>query len=115
MCLLEGSGSGGGTMDAAGKGGDGIEGSLPTDSYCECALVPVSSCDDGHLATSIGPWAIQDFMGMAMLGGVEFMRMSVRNQAVMAVRLRGSHPSTLRTTKAGLKCEGLFDRRHCGA
>ena len=41
--------------------------SLPTDSYCEGPLVPVSSVDYRHLSVHVGAGSVENLVGVAML------------------------------------------------
>ena len=58
---------------------------LPTDSYGEGSLVPVSACYYGHFSIGVGAWSVEDLVGVAMFCCVEFVGVRVRCQAIMAV------------------------------
>lgn len=78
MCgLWEGGRLGGGSVCAGGC--NGAKAYLPTNPDCEGSLVPVSACCYGHLACCVGAGPVEDLVGVAMFGGVEFVRMGVRS------------------------------------
>jgi hypothetical protein len=50
-----------------GRGG----GDVPADSDGKGAVVPVAAFDDGHLAVEVAAGAVEDLVGVAVLGGGE--------------------------------------------
>ena len=51
--------------------------SLPTDSYGEGSLAPVSACYYGHLALRVGARAVKYLVGVAMFGGAKLVGVRV--------------------------------------
>ena len=51
--------------------------SLPTDSYGESSLAPISACYYRHLALRVGARAVEYLVGVAVFGGVELVGVRV--------------------------------------
>lgn len=65
--------------------------SIPTDSNGEGALVPVTAVDQGHFAVGVGSGAVEDFVGVAVFGGIEFVGVGVRRATAMAMGFGSCH------------------------
>ena len=65
-------------------------GTSPTNAYGEGSFVPVSTRYDGHFTMRIGARPIEYFVRVAMLSGIEVMRMSLR-RAITAMGVWCGH------------------------
>lgn len=60
---------------------------IPSNANGESSFRPISPFDDGHLPSEIATGAIEDFVVVAVLGGVEaLVGVGVRGRAVVRVR-----------------------------
>ena len=60
-------------------------GAIPTNAHCECAFLPVSAFDKGHLTCGIGAGPVEDVMGVAMFGSGEGLGMGVGLEAIVVM------------------------------
>ena len=63
---------------------------LPANAYCEGSFIPVPAFDDGHLASHVASWSVEDFVGVAVVSSWGIVGVAVGRSVV-----RVSHCSLL--------------------